>query len=97
MKPKIVQDTAEGAILTVHVQPKASHTELVGLHGEALKIRVASPPFEGAANRELCRFLADQLGIPYSAVEIRSGAGARHKRVLLKGLTSRRVRSLFNL
>lgn len=97
MKPAVVQDTAEGAILTVHVQPKASRTESVGLYGEALKVRVAAPPVEGAANDELCRFLAEQVGIPPSSVEIRSGAGGRHKRVLLKGVSSQRVRNAFNL
>ncbi len=93
----VVQDTAKGAILTIHVQPKASRTELAGLYGEALKIRVAAPPVEGAANDELCRFLAEQVGVPPSSVEIRSGAGGRHKRVLLKGVPSQRVRSAFNL
>ena len=97
MKSGTVQDTAEGAILAVHVQPKASRTESVGLYGDALKVRVAAPPVEGAANDELSRFLAKQVGIPQSAVEIRSGAGARHKRVLLKGVSSQRVRMAFNL
>ncbi len=97
MKPAVVQDTAKGAILTIHIQPKASRTELAGLYGEALKIRVAAPPVEGAANTELTRFLAKQLGVAQSAVEICSGAGARHKRVLLKGVSSERVRSAFNL
>src|SRR5690349_9294235 len=55
----IVQDTQTGVVLTVHVQPKASRTEYVGIHGNALKIRVAAPPVDGAANDELVRFLAD--------------------------------------
>lgn len=97
MKSGIVQDTAEGAILTVHVQPKASRTESVGLYGDALKVRVAALPAEGAANDALSRFLAKQVGVPPSAVVIRTGAGSRHKKVLLKGVSSRRVKSAFNL
>lgn len=97
MKPTVIQDTAEGVVLTIHVQLKASRTESVGVHGDALKIRVAARPVEGAANDELCRFLAKQLGVPLGAVEIRTGADARHKRVLLKGVSSQRVRSLFTL
>jgi uncharacterized protein len=53
MHASIVQDTKDGAILTVHIQPKASTTECVGIHGNAIKIRVAAPPVDGAANEEL--------------------------------------------
>ena len=74
MKPAIVQDTTDGAILTVHIQPKASTTECVGFHGDAIKIRVAAPPVDGAANGELIRFLARQLSIPAASVQIQSGA-----------------------
>jgi uncharacterized protein (TIGR00251 family) len=97
MKSGIVLDTAEGAILTVHVQPKASRTESDGLYGDALKVRVAAPPAEGMANDELSRFLAKQVGAPPSAVVIRTGAGSRHKKLLFKGVSSQRVKSSFNL
>jgi uncharacterized protein (TIGR00251 family) len=75
-------------VLTVHVQPKASKTACIGIHGEALKIRIAAPPVEGAANRELIRFLADELSLPMAAVRIESGEGSRHKRVRLEGTTA---------
>ena len=48
----------------MRVQPRASRTELVGRHGDALKIRVAAPPVAGAANEALVRFLAERLGVP---------------------------------
>lgn len=97
MNSLIVQDTKDGAILTVHVQPKASTTEYVGIHGDALKIRVAAPPVDGAANDELIRFLARQLSIPPTSVRIQSGASGRHKRVLVEGATAQLVMARLNL
>ena len=91
MHGPIVRDTRDGAILTVHIQPKASTTECVGIYGDALKIRVAAPPVDGAANEALIRFLAQTLSLPLTAVFIESGAGGRHKRVRLRGVTAERV------
>jgi len=91
MNSLIVQDTKDGAILSVHIQPKASTTECVGIHGDALKIRVAAPPVDGAANDKLIRFLAQTLALPLAAVFIESGTGGRHKRVRLRGVTAEHV------
>ena len=91
MNSLIVQDTKNGAILTVHIQPRASTTECVGIHGDAIKLRVAAPPVDGAANEELIRFLARQLSIPSASVLIHSGASGRRKRVLVIGATTQRV------
>ena len=91
MNALIVQDTKAGAVLSVHIQPKASTTECVGIYGDAIKIRVAAPPVDGAANDELIRFLARQLSIPFTSVRIHSGASGRRKRVLVKGATAQLV------
>lgn len=91
MNQLIVQDTRDGAILTVHVQPKASTTECVGIHGDAVKIRVAAPPVDGAANDALIRFLAQRLSLPLAAVRIESGTSGRRKRVGLQGVKADRV------
>lgn len=88
MNLPIVQDTKDGAVLSVYVQPNARITECVGIHGDALKIRVAAPPMDGAANGELIHFLARQCSIPATSVHIRSGGGGRRKRILLKGITA---------
>ncbi len=78
----IVED---GVILNIHVQPRASKNQVCGLQGEALKIRLTSPPVEGAANK-LCReYLADLFGVAKSYVEIISGETSRHKRVRISG------------
>src|SRR5437773_12330823 len=87
----IVQDSREGAILCVHVQPNATWTEYAGAHGGALKFRVAAPPVEGAANEALCAFLAERFSIPRSAVAFRAGHGSHRKRPLLEAVRSSRV------
>ena len=91
MKPAIAQDRKDGTILRVYVQPNAPRTACVGLYGDALKIRVAAAPVDGAANEELNRFLATKLSLPRSAVRIDSGAGGRRKLVRLSGITAERV------
>jgi uncharacterized protein len=92
-----VQDSADGAILTVHLQPKSSRTEFAGLHGNALRVRVAAPPIEGAANEALRAFLASSFGLPKRSVTIRSGSVSRHKRILLQGVSAQTVRRVLGL
>jgi uncharacterized protein (TIGR00251 family) len=73
--------------LRVRVQPRASRTELAGPHGDALTVRIAAPPVDGAANEALVRFLADRLEVPRSAVRLEAGAAGRSKLVAVAGLT----------
>jgi uncharacterized protein (TIGR00251 family) len=79
--------TPDGVRLTLHIQPGASRTELAGRHGDAIKIRVAAPPVDGAANAELVSFLAHRLGVPRSAVVIRHGESGRRKTIEIRGLS----------
>lgn len=72
-------------VLLIHVQPRASRTEVVGMHGDAIKIRLRAPPVEGAANDELIRFLAECLGVPRRNVRIAAGDTGRRKRVEIVG------------
>ena len=72
--------------MRLHVQPRASVTELAGRHGGALKVRVAAPPVGGAANEVLVRFLAEQLGVPRSAVRVESGSAGRAKVIAVAGI-----------
>jgi uncharacterized protein (TIGR00251 family) len=75
-----------GVVLSVHAQPGARRTEVVGRHGEAVKIRVAAPAVEGRANEALIAFVADEFGLRKSAVTVRSGGSSRHKRLRLDGI-----------
>ena len=80
--------------LTLHIQPGAKKTEFAGLHGDALKIRLAAPPVDGKANEALLRFLADHLGLPRSAVTLKSGQSARRKVVELTGARPETIAAL---
>jgi len=79
----------------VHVAPRARRTEIAGRHGDAIRVRIAAAPVDGAANAELARFLAERLGVPRGAVAIVSGAGGRRKTVEIAGLeTDAAIRTL---
>ena len=87
-----VRRTATGVRFTVAVQPRARVTEVTGLHGEALRVRLTAPPVDGAANAALVELLAATFGIPRASITIVSGAGARLKVVELLGVTEEQVR-----
>lgn len=83
--------TEAGVILAVRVVPRASRSELQGIHGDALKIRLQAPPVEGKANRALVEFLAESLGVSRSGIEILTGDTNRNKRVLVRGVSMQQV------
>ncbi len=86
------KQAADGRLtLTLHIQPGAKKTEFAGLHGEALKIRLAAPPVDGKANEALIRFVADQLGLAKSAVNLKSGQTSRRKVLEVIGATAEAV------
>jgi uncharacterized protein (TIGR00251 family) len=80
------------ARIAIRVQPRASRSEVVGTYGDAIKIRIAAPPVDGAANKELIAFLAKRLGLSKSAVQIVKGAQGRDKLVEIEGLSEKEVR-----
>ena len=80
-----------GVTLALVVRPRAGKTAVVGPHGDALKVRVAAPPVEGAANEALVEFLASALGVARSHVAVRTGASSRRKLVRVDGVTANDV------
>ena len=72
-------------LLTVRVQPGAQRNKIIGLQGEALKIKIAAPPVDNKANAALVDFLAETLGLPKSAIAIRHGATSQGKLVEIAG------------
>ena len=87
-----LRTTGDGRFtLTLHIQPGAKKTETAGLHGDALKIRLAAPPVEGKANEALIKFIAEALKLPKSAVNLKSGQTSRRKVLEVSGATSEAV------
>lgn len=78
-------------VLRLHVQPGATRSEIVGTHGDALKVRVAAPAVGNAANVAVARLLADSLRIGRSDVDVVSGATSRRKRIRLAGVDARQL------
>ncbi|MCS6762991.1 MAG: DUF167 domain-containing protein [Candidatus Protistobacter heckmanni] len=74
----------DGLVLSLHVQPGAKRSEVVGMHRDALKIRVAAQAVEGQANAALLRWLADRLDCRIADLELLSGATGRQKRIRLR-------------
>ncbi len=84
----------DGAVIfKVLVQPRASRNELVGIHGDCLKIRVTSPPVENQANKKVCEFLSKLMGVGKRQVEIVEGQKSKVKKVRITGSTLEEVRS----
>lgn len=86
--------TRDGAVLTLHVQPGAKRTEIVGPHGDALKIRLAAPPVDGKANAALLAFLAEKVGAGGTALKLVSGQTSRTKRVRIDGYSTEELQVL---
>jgi uncharacterized protein (TIGR00251 family) len=80
--------------VSVHVQPRATRSEIVGLHGAALKVRLQAPPVDGAANEALVTLLAERLGVARRSVRVIAGTTARAKTVEVDGTTEDAVRAL---
>jgi uncharacterized protein (TIGR00251 family) len=76
---------------SVRVQPRASRTEIAGEYGDAVKVRLASPPVDGAANDELVSFLSNIFAVARKSVRILAGETSRSKLIEIEGITERAV------
>lgn len=83
--------------LHLHIQPRASRNEVVGIHGDSLKIRLTSPPVEGAANTLLVEFVAKRLGISKSKVEFVSGEKSKKKVLKVEGITKTEAANILGI
>ena len=99
-----LKENTDGITITVFVQPRSSKNMIAGLHDQALKIKLTSPPVDGAANKICIQYLAKCLKVPKSSIEIVSGHKSRTKRLLLRykdetntaGAEAARIRSLIS-
>ncbi len=76
-----IDEDKNGLKFNIYVQPRSSRNQVVGLHGDALKVKIKAPPVEGAANKMCIAVLAKTLNVSKSAIEIVSGQTSRTKRV----------------
>ncbi len=82
----------EGVRLKIKVVPGASRSEVAGVTGDRLRIRIAAPPEDGRANRSLAELLASMLGIRPRDIEVVSGHASPAKTVLIRGITAEQAR-----
>ncbi len=85
------KSTPSGVLILIHLQPRSSRSELAGVHGDRLKIRLTAPPVDSKANEALCDFLAERLGVSKSAVRMVKGEKSRKKDILVSGLSMDQV------
>lgn len=89
-----VRNVSGGCTVSCHVQPKASRTAVAGMYGETLKVALKSPPVDGKANKELCRFFAEKASVANSSVQLLSGETSRNKRVFVPVSADELIRRL---
>ena len=89
--PPYLSASKRGAILHVLVQPRSARTQIVGLQGNLLKLKVTAPPVDDRANRAVTALLAETVGIPTRDASVESGESSRAKRILLAGCDPRQV------
>jgi uncharacterized protein len=89
----MIRPTPTGVELDVRVVPRARKTEIGGRRGNALLVRVAAPPVEGAANDALVELLAGLCRVPRRRIRLVSGESSRHKRIAIDGVTPEQIRA----
>lgn len=92
--PAWLREDADGVVLELLVQPRASRTRIVGEHEGRLKLQLAAPPVEGEANAALAAFLAGALGVRKADVVLLRGETGRRKTVRIRHTTAAAVRAL---
>jgi uncharacterized protein (TIGR00251 family) len=90
----MIRDTPAGVELDVRVIPRAHKTTLDGVRDDALLVRVAAPPLDGAANDALIEYFASALRLPRRAIRLVSGERGRKKRLAIDGVSADLVREL---
>lgn len=87
-----LRDDGAGTVIPIRAVPRAARDALDSLTEGALRVRLAAPPVEGAANKALLAFMAGALGVPKRDLELLSGERGRHKLLRVRGLTLDEVR-----
>lgn len=80
----VVWHDGEALLLKLYIQPKASRDQIIGLHGDELKVAITAPPVEGQANAHLQKFIAKQFNVAKCQVKIEKGETGRHKQLRIQ-------------
>ncbi len=96
MKPFLISQP-NGTLMRIRLQPGASKTEISGIHGDELKIRILAPPVDGKANAATQAFLAETLKVAKNRVQLVHGASSRSKVFFVEGLNVDEVRGRLSL
>lgn len=91
------QQDGTALLVRVYVQPRASKSQICGIHEDELKLRLAAPPVDGAANEECRAFFAKLCKVPKSAVTLLAGDTSRHKRIRIEGTTAATLEALLGV
>jgi uncharacterized protein len=91
MDSSFAKDVADGCTLSVRVHPGARRNGVTGVHADAVKIALTTPPVDGEANDALITFLADALHLPRARVSLMAGATSRAKVVRITGRSAAEV------
>jgi uncharacterized protein len=86
-----LQQRSEGVCISLKVQPRASRSEIAGLIGNELRVKVTAPPVDSAANEAVLELLAETLNCARNQLELLRGATSRHKQILVRGLTASQI------
>ena len=89
-----IEERVGSVIFEVRVTLRASRTEIVGEYNGALKVKLKSPPVNGAANQELIRVLAKELDLGKASIEIVSGRTSKTKRIRVSGADAARIQAI---
>ena len=91
-----LRESKKGLAFDIQVIPHASRSELVSVQDGVLKIKVTSPPVQGAANDACIKLLAKELGLKKNQMEISSGAKSRKKTVMIKDISKAELETKIN-
>ena len=91
-----VRTDGERVLIELHVVPRAAKSAIAGTHGGRIKVTLAAPPVDGAANEALVSFFAAALGRPKRDVEVVRGEKGRMKTLAIRGVTLAQVRALLD-
>ena len=92
--PTTILKMSSSVRVAVYIQPRARRTEVAGRHGSHLKIRIAAPPIDQAANEALLAFVAQRLGVRLRDVRLIAGATSRHKVLEIDRVTAEQIQAL---